>query len=468
MTSTGSRVLRGDRPGVAARVRTIAAPVLGATLLLLVAILPGGGDDDRPPVPVTVQESSYTCPAGSGITVAAGQVTRGSSATAQALPGRAKVPALADAGRWRTTTVDGSGVIVEQRGRGSGAVGFYAGTADKKDGGGLVVGSCPATVDDGWYLGLGSGAKHESTLVLTNLSASPAVADLTFWSPAGRVDALDADGIVVDPFTTRRVKLDDLAAGEPELAVHVIRRRGALAVVADDTSTAVFRGTEPVTSTSAPTREQVVSGLPAGGKGRTLLLLNPGGQSARVGVQVIGAKGAFAPEGLSSVKVGPGRLETVTVPSSAGSGSVALRLKSDHPVAATVRVSPDTKDHAYAEAVPALDGPAVVPVDLGGDVDAPELVLTAPRRTGSVHLEAYDASMRRVAEHGVAVPAGTTQHVDLGSSKVLDAKDIAYVVVRVRGMVLGAATYRDDAGISSLALTPAPVTVLGPQVRPVG
>ncbi len=462
MSSMGSRVLRTDRPDLAARLRNVTPPVVGAGLLVLAAIVPAGGHDDRPPVPVTVQESSYACPAGKDITVASGQVERGTSATAQTLPGKTPVPALADAGAWRTTTVDGSGVIVRQQGKGSGAVGFYAGTAGKKHGGGLAVGSCPATFEEGWFLGVGSGAEHESTLVLTNLSESPAVADLTFWGPRGRVDAIESDGIVVDPFTTKRVKLADLAAGEPELAVHVVRRRGSLSVVADDESTAVFRGTEPIGSSLAPSRSLVVPGLPGDADGRTLLLLNPGEESARVGVRVIGAKSTFTPQGLATVKVGPGRLRAVEVPRSAGSGRIALRLTSDHPVAASVRIAPDTKDRAYAEAALPLQGTAVVPVALG-DLKPPDLVLTAARRAGSAHLVAYDARMRRLAEHDVALPAGTTQHVSV--AKVLKARGIAYVLVTVRGTVLGAATYTDGHRVSSLALTPAPVTVLGPQVR---
>ncbi|TXL57335.1 DUF5719 family protein [Aeromicrobium terrae] len=463
MNSMGSRVLRTDRPDLAARLRNLAPPVVGAGLLVLAAVVPAGGDDSRPPVPVTVQESSYACPAGQDITVAAGQVERGTGATAQALPGKTPVTALADAGAWRTTQATGSGVIVRQKGRASGAVGFYAGTASKKHGGGLAVGSCPATFEEGWFLGLGSGAEHESTLVLTNLSESPAVADLTFWGPRGPVDAIDADGIVVDPFTTKRVKLADLAAGEPELAVHVVRRRGSLSVVADDESTAVFKGTEPVSSSLAPSRSQVVPGLPGDADGRTLLLLNPGEQSARVGVRVIGPKSTFTPQGLATVKVGPGRLKAVEVPRSAGSGRIALRLTSDHPVAASVRIAPDTKDRAYAEAVAPLEGTAVVPVELGDDLKAPELVLTAPRRAGSAHLVAYDARMRRLAEHDVTIAAGTTQHVAL--AKELKAKGIAYVLLTVRGTVLGAATYTDGHRVSSLVLAPAPVTVLGPQVR---
>ena len=83
-------------------------------------------------------------------------------------------------------------------------------------------------------------------------------------------------------------------------------------------------------------------------------------------------------------------------------------------------------------------------------------------------LEAYDEEMSRQATTDVTVEAGTTKSLDLGSAKVLDAKDVAYVVVRAEGGVAGAATYRlGAAGSPRSALTEAPVTVLGPQVRPV-
>ncbi len=464
----GSRARRRVRTTFGQRMRAAAPPVLAGVLLAVAFVLPDVSEDDRPPGPVTVARSAYGCPGGSGVSVAAGQVVAGTSATAESLPGRAPVDALADATRWRRDTVDGDGVAIDQSGRGSGAVGFFGETATKARGGGLVVGSCPPTVDDSWYLGVGSGAKHLTTLVLTNLSSSPAVADVSFWGPQGTIDAVDADGIVVEPFTVRRVDLSDLAAGEPELAVHVERRRGSLAAVAMDTSTAIFKGTEALEPTAAPKREMVVAGAPAGPSTRILSLLNPSTSTARVKVEVVGAKGTFAPKGLESVKVAAGRFVEVTLPKSAGTENAALSLHSDQPVAASLRVSPDTKDRAFMEAMPALDGAAVVPVDLGTGTKAPELVLTAPARRGQVSLEAFDAEMRSQATADVTVAAGTTKSVDLASRKVLDAKGVAYVVVRAKGAVVGAATYRSGSGIASLGLTEAPVTVLGPQVRPVG
>ncbi len=468
-TSTdGARARRRVRTTFGQRVRTVAPPVAAGLLLTLAVLLPDGSDTDRSPQPVTVARSAYACPGGTRVSVSAGQVVAGTSATARSLPDRMPVDSLGDATRWRRDTVDADGVTMDQRGRGSGAVGFFAELARKAKGGGLVVGSCPPTVDDSWFLGVGSDAKHLSTLVLTNLSSSPAVADVSFWGPQGRIDAVDAIGILVDPHTVRRVDLRDLAAGEAELAVRVDRRRGSLTVAAIDSSTAVFRGSEALDPTAAPHRQQVVAGAPSGAGTRTLMLLNPGTSTARVGVQVIAAKGTFAPERLESVKVDAGRFTEVEVPKSVGSDAAALRLTSDQPVAASMRVAPNTKDRAVVEALPALDGPAVVPVDLGTGTRAPELVLSAPGRGAEVHLEAYDERLRRQATADVSVEGGTTKRVDLASTKVLDAKDVAYVVVRAEGTVVGAATYRRGSGIASLGLTGAPVRVLGPQVRQVG
>ena len=467
MSSTeGTRARRRVRTTFGQRARAVAPPVAAAVLLGLAWVLPGGADEDRAPEPVTVSRSTYGCPAGDDLSLVAGQVRPGSSATARSLPDKTPIEALGGAGAWRREKVDADGVLMDQRGRGSGAVGFYGTSAGKSDGGGLVVGRCPPTEDESWYLGAGSGGKHLTTLVLTNLSSAPAVADVHFWGTEGKIDAVDAEGIVVDPYSVRRVELADLAAGEAELGVRVDRRRGSLSVSAVDASTAVFRGTEAMESTAAPRRRQVVAGAPGGSGTRTLMLLNPTTSTARVGVEMFGAKGRFAPKDLDSVKVEAGRFVEVAVPASAGTDAAAVRLRSDQPVAAALRVAPDEKDHVVVEAQGPVTGPAVVPIDLGLGTRPPQLVLTALRGDGRVELTAYDRSMKRVDSAEVEVGPDTTRTVDLSSSKVLDTEGAAYVVVRVDGRVAGAATYRTGSGIASLGLRAAPVTVLGPQVRP--
>lgn len=447
------------------RYRTFLIPLVAAGLAIGAYVVPKPSESPRRPDGVKISQATYACPAGAGITVAAGQLSAGDKATATVLPGKTADAKLGNPATWRTSEVDGGGVIVEQSGRASGAAGFFGATAPKSSGGGLVVGSCPDLVDDAWYLGLGSGAKHFSSVVLTNVGDTPAAVDMELWGPEGKIDTVNATGIVIKPFTTKRVRLDDLAAGEPELALHVLRRRGSVSAVVNDLSTAVFGGTEPVSATASPRRTQVIGGLVSGANGRTLALLNPGTTTARVEVEVIGPKNTFKPEGLGAVKVEGGTVQLIDVPTTAGSGRQALRITSDVPVAATVRMAPGDKDFAYAEAVPALVGPAIVPVEMGKDVSLPDLILSAPGKDSSVHVSAFGKDMKQIAEVDVAVGGATTQHLD--TAKAFTQKGIAYLVVRAKGEVVAAATYKDGGRISSLALLSAPLTVLAPQVRPI-
>jgi hypothetical protein len=441
--------------------RVLVLPLAAAILVTLALLAPSSSESARPPSRVTVTESSYACPAGSVITVASGQVRAGTGATARVFPNGSRDADLEDVSAWRTSVVDGPGVVVQQQGRASGPVGFFAGTAPKTGGGGLVVGSCPGVVDDAWLLGLGSGGKHFSTLILTNLADTPAAVDLSLWGPKGKIDGVGSEGVVVQPASVRRIRLDELAAGEPELAMHVHRRRGSLSAIVNDATTSVFSGTEPVSATLSPRRKQVVGGLVQGAGGRTLMMVNPGRTTARVDVKVIGPKNTFTPSGLDQVKVRAGTTRSVTVPKSAGAGVQALSLTSDQPISATVRMAPGNTDYAYAEAVPTLSGAAIVPVEVGPKIAAPRLVLTAPGRAATADVQAYDASMRPLASSTLSIKAGTTTWARL------ETRDAAYFVVTPRGRIVAAATYVKGDGVSSLALTAAPVTVLGPQVRPI-
>lgn len=445
--------------------RTLAIPLMAAALVAGVHFAPKPSEDRRAPNGVEVTQATYACPAGSGITVGSGQIAKGTKGTATVLPDKVAEKALAGATTWRTSRADGNSVVVEQQGRGSGPAGFFGAVAPKASGAGLSVGSCSPGVDDGWFLGLGSGSKHFSTVILTNDAAAPAAVDLELWGPDGKIDAVGAAGVVIKPFTARWVRLADLAAGEPDIALRVLRRRGSVSAVVYDLSTAVFGGTEPVTSTATPRRSQVIGGLVSGTSGRTLIILNPGADTARVDVSVIGSDDTFKPSGLEAVKVKAGAVRLLEIPSSAGGDRQALQITSDTPVAATVRMAPNDIDYGYAESVPILEGPAIVPVDLGAGVNAPDLIMSAPGKVASVQVLAFDKDMRQLGEVFKTIKAGTTQHID--TSTAFKAKGIAYLVVQAKGDVVGAATYRDGARISSLALLSAPINVLAPQVRPI-
>jgi hypothetical protein len=436
---------------------------LAIALIVTAFFLPDPREGVRDPRSVSVSRTAYACPG--GVNVAAGQIAPARSVTAVRLPGRSSVSSLERTDRWRLTKTSRP-TVVEQSGRGSGGAGFFTTTAGEGDGGGLIVATCPPTVDESWFVGLGSGAKHESRLELTNLSDVVAVADISMWGPDGPIEAVGADGIVIKPEQTQSIRLNKLAAGEPELAVRVERRRGAFAVTAFDGSRRVYGGSEAPAPTRAPRRDQIVTGLPAGARNRTLLVVNPSTATSRLSVSVLGRRGTFAPRGLEAVRVPAGRVTTLELPASLGADGNSVRIRSEQPVAAVVRVSEAKDDYAYVGSSHTLDGPALVPVDLGGGTTRPRLTLTAPAGKAAVTVKGFDAQMKQLASERHELPAGTTSTVAL--TGLTDSDRLAYVVVEPRGDVVGSATFHKDEGIATMPLEAAPVRVLGPDVRLVG
>jgi len=439
-------------------------PILAAALAAGVAVLPSPSSEDGSTRRVKVTQTTYACPADDDTTWGLGQIEAG---TERRLLARGTGDTTSsDADRWSVVAPGTDQAVVVQDGSGSGAAGFYASVRRTSAGGGLSVGHCPGVADDEWFLGLGSADKRSSTLVLTNMSDTPAVADVSLWNSQGVVDAVHAKGISVKPFAVRRIAVSDLAAGEPGMALRLERRRGLLSAVVQDSSTATFAGTEPIEGSLSPRKDQLIPGIDGGARGKTLLLLNPGQQTARVAVSTFSADGPLAAEGLQDVKVKPGRYRELTVPAAAGGGRQAWHVTSDQPVAAAVRVSPNPKDFAVAESGSVLDGPAIVPVELGSGVSEPRLLLTAPGETATATVVAYDSRMRELGRTKVEIGARTTARVKTAS--VAEDGPPAYLLVLPEGRapLVGAATYTDGDRVSSLRLISAPTTIEVPVVRP--
>lgn len=451
--------------------KLIALPIAAAAIIGALAVLPDADPESRAPRSSTVTQSAYACPTPDGTSVATGRVRAGGSgsSTALAVPGERPIPDLGSAVGWKTGDVDGDAVVVSTTdAKGSGAVGFYAAKGTSKAGGGLSVGSCAGVTQDAWYLGAGSGGQHFTSLTLTNLSEATAIADISMWSDEGPVDAIDAEGIVLDAFETRRIKLEDLAAGEPQMAVRVESRRGALSVAADDRATAVFRGSEPISPAGQASRRLLIPGLIRVASGRQLMAFNPGSTTARVKVEALGKDGPFVPTGLEDKKIPAGEFTVIDLPASVGGDASALRLISDQPVTAAVRMSPSNSDFAYAVSGPRLSGPAVLPLSVGEEFDDVRLLLTAPGLPGRVEVTAYDDKMVSKGSVEIVVKSGSTLSYDLGTNGLFDAAldDLAYVVVKPSGKLYGAGQFTDGAGVSTVPLTAAPLTTFAPDVRP--
>ncbi|RLV54641.1 hypothetical protein D9V41_15560 [Aeromicrobium phragmitis] len=429
-----------------------ALPVLAAALVVLVAVLPGVSTPQPEPTTADVTTTSYTCPSWDGLTVTAGQVVAGDEATAVALPDGADVPELADASVWRSAAPRGDAITVTQTGESSGAVGFLAGNATNR-GEGLAVASCPQIVHDAWFSGLGAVEGHDAELVLVNPGRDEAVVNLRAWSPVGEVDVPDGDALTLAPGESRRIAGSDLAAGESLLTVRVARQRGVVVAAVLESGSGPVRGSDVQTAGPAPSRQAVLSGIPAGAE-RRLILTNPGGETANVEVSVVSAdSGTFVAEGLDDVTVEPGSVREIAIPGEAPAGA-ALRLDATEPVAAIVR-SQSPEDVADSAALSALrSGPAVVPV-----VGDTQVTVVAADSDLDAQLEVFDAQMQSLGTRELSVPQGTSSSIAIGEV----AEGGAYAVVRAEGGY-AAARYADGARIASLPLTVAPVDAVAPAV----
>ncbi|GAA1751626.1 hypothetical protein GCM10009710_34160 [Aeromicrobium alkaliterrae] len=437
-------------------------PLVGVLLVALGVVVGPAGSDTTGPREVPIVSSVAACPVAGGLTASAGQVEAGTSSVVTTTTGEESTDAELDPAVWSPSAATGDAAVVRQDGSGGG-VAYAAGRLSA--GGGLVVTECPRVSDETWYLGAGTTARHSSALVLTNVADVVGSVDVQLWGPAGPIDAVGETGIVVEPGETRSVNVSDLAVGADEVAIRVVRTRGAVTTALMDTSSAVLAGSEILPSSGEPTTESVLPGIAAAGT-RTLLLANPGTTAATATVRQAGAEADFVPEGLDAVAVPAGSVVSVPLPQASGTDATAFRVQSDLPVLSTVRVTPSAQDFAYATAVPAWTGPVVVPVATGAGAVRPVLQLLADDETAEVTVEAFDAAMTSVGSTTVEVGSMVLGQVDLADPEAFGSPDVAYVVLTSDAPVHGTAVYRVENLLALLGLVEAPVDALGPAVRP--
>jgi Family of unknown function (DUF5719) len=354
---------------------------------------------------------------------------------------------------------------------GGAAAGLFGFRADQEDRRTLGVSACAAPRSQWWFTGAGAGLDHSSTLVLANVDPGPAVLDLVVLGPDGEVQTVGTHGVTLPPHTVRRVALADIAPQTDDLAVGVRTSRGRVVAAVDDTFSAKASGRpgqEWLAGTDLPSRTLRLAGLPATYGSARLLVANPSDLEAVVDVRVAGRSGIFTPEGLDPITVAPGTIEQLDLSDVLPKKEpVALRLRSRVPVVASVRVT-DGGDHSYATPVAPLTGPAAAPVLRGA---GSTLQLTAGPVATKAAVAAYAADGTRVGGTVLALDATATAVWSPG-------RKAAYVVVSpTTGTATGTATGQDSGtvhgavtyggrGIASVPLTPLPLQVVRPSVRP--
>jgi hypothetical protein len=309
---------------------------------------------------------------------------------------------------------------------------------------GLLAGVCPSATTDAWLVGGGTAAGRRGRLLLANPTPAVAVVDVFVAGPSGAVDVPAGRGLVVAPGRVRAVQLDALAPGLNRLAVHVLARRGRIALLLHDS---YLKGADPAgvddVSVAAPAaRSLVVPGIvvparaSAGSVAPVLRLVAPGADDAVVHLHLVGPAGDVLLAGGGVVTVPAGGVVDVPLPGLAPGGYAAF-ADADVPIVAGTQVSaagPATgpthtvrADFGWVAAAPALRGDVVAA--LPRPLDSRHGVITRPPGTVQVALtggdESADVAVRQTGTDGgalrqnrVRVPAHRTVLVPIGPDAV--------------------------------------------------
>ena len=289
---------------------------------------------------------------------------------------------------------------------------------------GLAGLTCAAPGSDAWFVGSGAVVGQRGRVYLTNTEAAPAVVDVTLYGPDGPIDAPDARGVTIAAGAQQVRLLDALAPGVERFAIHVHARQGRVAAAVRDLQVDGLTplGADWVPPASAPAREVVVAGVPAGAGERLLQVVTPGASDAIVRLRLIGPAGTFAPAGLDVLEVRAGTVAEVDLAPFTAGEPVSVELRADAPVTAGVlaRVTGSEGqlgEIAWAAAAEPLTPrtPGVVPEVRQGEGVTSQLLLSAAAGDAVVDL----------APLPPATGPGSTVTVLGGSLLVVDLVDVS-------------------------------------------
>lgn len=361
---------------------------------------------------------------------------------------------------------------------------FSADVAEPGGGNGLAVQHCAEPARGWWFVGAASTSTRSGAIVLHAPAEDEAVVDIVLRGPDGLLDAVGSQDIRVDAGSTVTLPLTDLVAGADDVAVEVRTSQGRVAAAVAETGPA---GTEWLPAARTPAQTLLVPGIggASGARGEAVLLVaNPRERSVVARPTLVTETGRTTLSGVESVQVPGAGVAAVDLPPDLAAGST-IELRADAPLTASVR-SVTGSDVATAAGAMALDGPAVVPVDLGADAAvSPATALTVSAllvdpeaqtvRSRAVVFRGADADGATLGTGSLELDAGTSRAVDLDEVLGLSdgaAADLDYVVVRpsARGAetapVVGSLSVTSSRGLSVLPLRSLVTTLTGPVLVP--
>jgi Family of unknown function (DUF5719) len=448
------------------------AVVILATAALAVA--PSGEDAEPAGTPATtapIERAVVACPpmplrdATASAAVVA-PVLEGLSAAAleddpvQIVAGEATLARVGRRGEtWRDDTGALAGGFVA-RTDGALAAGLSATVTADVDSG-RATAACVGPASTWWFVGAGSSVGRRGVLQLANISRGVSVVDLTVHGPAGIVEELGMDQVVMEPGSRQAVPLDDIVPGVPDVAIEVNARQGRIAAAYSETYTDGSQpgGADFLGTAAGPATEVALTGIPGGSGRRTLTVVNTGDSETVVDVEVLGATGAFAPADFKVLAVPPGAVVTRSIGDVTRAAPAGLRLTADQPISASVRNtggSPTDVAHASAAWPLVSGGAAAIPNGVDG-----VLQLSA---SGGVAVQAdvtvFDATGKAVNERSFDLVAGRTVAWPIKGQR---GRPASVTVVSAEGSsLIGALRWSGTGGSSITPLLPLRVSVERP------
>jgi hypothetical protein len=286
----------------------------------------------------------------------------------------------------------------------------YVPTGDHR---GLTTVACGPARADQWLLGGGGQPGRQERLVLANPGGNAVTVDLTLHGGKGVIDSPTGKGVVVPAHGRVSVLLDSISGTEATPAVHVVASGGLVGAVLNDSwlDGTVAAGSDDVVPAAAPSRDQVVPGVPVTGAASVRVAV-PGDSEAVVQVRVLTAQGPRALPKGGVVRVAAGAVHDVDL-TGLPSGTYAVQVRADVPVVAgalvTRRDGSKPGDLAWSASTEPVSGvvgapltvPAGAPADMGR-----WMLLTSEKNDTVVDVVSADAA-GKVSSQPVTVAADT-------------------------------------------------------------
>ncbi len=319
------------------------------------------------------------------------------------------------------TAVTKTTVLQAQGQTGAATAGTVLATASAGADQGISSLPCVTPSTQSWLVGLASDDDHSSEIELTNPDPTQATADLRFYGADGELSTPGSQGLVVAPTSSRTVGLAGLlprGANGP-IAVQVTTDQGRVAALAHLTSRSQDQpaGAAWFAGQDATARQLVIPGVAGGAGRRSLQIANPGVRRAEVTVQVLGADGAFAPAGADTIDVDSQSTATADLDKALQGEPVAVLLRSDQPIAASVAAtssrSKAAADVAIHPAATPIRGTAAAGYAFSASSDGQLVLSNAGSGAAQVQVAAVDSTGRSRLQRTVRVDGRSTARLDL-------------------------------------------------------